>query len=199
MGGKLTLRELAFYGWQYLHHVAAFPTYLTALHARLPEGATRRAVLQNAVDEEVDGVSHANLWRQFIGGMEAVQRTESEETLPEIQQLVKTYQTMANGDSLPTVLGAFYAYKSQVPRIAETKLAGLKQFYGEPAILPANISLYMRLPTSTMPGFGGSSSITACTRILPVPQRWKTASVAERNHCGVRSTALKPHAMVLFQ
>jgi pyrroloquinoline-quinone synthase len=57
--GSLTLRELAFYGWQYLHHVAAFPTYLTTLHARLPEGAARQAVLRNAADEEVDGVSHA--------------------------------------------------------------------------------------------------------------------------------------------
>ena len=126
----MTFRELAFYGWQYLHHVAAFPSYLTALHARLPEGAIRRAVLQNAADEEVNGVSHAELWRQFIGGMEAVQRAESEGTLPEIQDLVETYRTMASGASLPTVLGAFYAYESKVPRIAETKLAGLKQFYG---------------------------------------------------------------------
>jgi pyrroloquinoline-quinone synthase len=128
--GKLTHRELAFYGWQYLHHVAAFPTYLTALHARLPEGVARQAVLRNAADEEVDGLSHAELWRQFIGGMEPVQRTESEEILPEIRQLVDGYRHLASRDSLPTVLGAFYAYESQVPVIAETKLAGLKQFYG---------------------------------------------------------------------
>jgi pyrroloquinoline-quinone synthase len=88
MDGWLSVRELAFYGWQYLHHVAAFPTYLTALHAGLPEGARRRAVLLNAADEEVDGDSHADFWRKFIGGMEAVQRTDSEESLPEIRQLV---------------------------------------------------------------------------------------------------------------
>jgi pyrroloquinoline-quinone synthase len=128
--GKLTLRELAFYGWQYLHHVAAFPTYLTTLHGRLPEGATRKAVLQNAANEEIDGVSHADLWRQFIGGMDAVQRAEHEQILPEIQWLVGTYQQMARSASLPTVLGAFYAYESQVPRLAETKMVGLKQFYG---------------------------------------------------------------------
>ena len=67
--GELTREQLHFYGEQYLAHVAAFPTYLTALHARLPEGPTRRAVLNNAFEEEADGRSHADLWRDFILGM----------------------------------------------------------------------------------------------------------------------------------
>jgi hypothetical protein len=48
--GKLTRPEIGFYGRQYLHHVAAFPTYLTALHCRLPYGEGRKAILESAAD-----------------------------------------------------------------------------------------------------------------------------------------------------
>jgi pyrroloquinoline-quinone synthase len=126
--GELTREQLAFYGKQYLQHVAAFPTYLTALHARLPEGATRRAILSNAADEEISGRSHADLWRQFIAGMEPDATATS--VLPEMQDLVSAFREMATEAALPTALGAFYAYESQVPRVAETKLAGLKAHYG---------------------------------------------------------------------
>lgn len=199
MDGGLTLGELAFYGWQYLHHVAAFPTYLTALHARLAEGAIRRAVLRNAADEEVNGVSHAELWRQFIGGMEAVQRPESEEMLPEIRQLVETYRTMASGASLPRVLGAFYAYESEVPRIAETKLAGPKQFYGAGDSVCEYFTITCDCRRPPRQCLVGSSSIAASRKSLLVPQMSSKVSAVEPKLCGVRSMALKPRAMVLFQ
>jgi pyrroloquinoline-quinone synthase len=128
--GDLTQDELSFYGRQYLNHVAAFPAYLTALHARLPEGETRRAVLRNAADEEVHGTSHADLWRAFVRGMENGAEGEPEAILPEMAALVETFTQLAREGSPLAALGAFYAYESQVPRIAEEKLAGLKKFYG---------------------------------------------------------------------
>lgn len=127
--GELKTEELGFYARQYLHHVAAFPAYLTALHARLPEGETRKAVLRNAAEEEVRGESHADLWRQFVKGMEPDAAKESEAILPEMRELVATYREMGHRAPAATALGAFYAYESQVPRIAETKMAGLKKFY----------------------------------------------------------------------
>ncbi len=126
--GELTREQLSSYGQQYLQHVAAFPAYLTALHSRLPEGPARRAILANAADEEAEGTSHADLWRQFVAGMG--NSASSEATLPEIAELVSAYQTLAREGSLPTALGALYAYESQVPRVAESKLAGLKAHYG---------------------------------------------------------------------
>jgi pyrroloquinoline-quinone synthase len=126
--GELTREQLASYGRQYVHHVSAFPAYLTALHSRLPEGKTRRAILANAADEEIDGRSHADLWRQFIAGMESSESSEA--ALPEIHDLVARYQKLAREASLPAALGALYAYESQVPRVAESKLAGLKTHYG---------------------------------------------------------------------
>jgi len=125
--GELTPGQLKSYGRQYLNHVAAFPAYLTALHSRMPEGQMRRAVLANAADEELDGRSHADLWRQFVAGMAGEDTQEA--TLPEVRDLVTTYQRMAREASVAAALGALYAYESQVPRVAESKLAGLKAHY----------------------------------------------------------------------
>ena len=67
--GELTSRDLKFYGEQYYHQVSQFPTYLTSLHARLPEGAMRRDVLANAFDEECAATPHSELWLRFVEGM----------------------------------------------------------------------------------------------------------------------------------
>jgi pyrroloquinoline-quinone synthase len=128
--GELTHGQLAFYGEQYLHHVAAFPTYLTALHSRLPEGSMRKAVLANAVDEEIDGVSHSDLWRRFVDGMSAGSPSGDAQELSEVAALVGTFKRVAEKSSAATALGAFYAYESQVPRVAAEKLSGLKKMYG---------------------------------------------------------------------
>ena len=53
--GELTREDLREYAGDYYHHVAAFPTYLSALHSRLDDGEVRRAVLRNLCEEEIDG------------------------------------------------------------------------------------------------------------------------------------------------
>jgi pyrroloquinoline-quinone synthase len=131
--GELTHPQLHFYGEQYLAHVAAFPTYLTALHARLPEGPTRRAVLSNAFEEEADGRSHADLWRDFVRGMETADATHAGGPLPEITALVATFRDLAQHDSPAAAIAAFHAYESQVPRIATEKRRGLREHYGADA------------------------------------------------------------------
>lgn len=140
--GELTQQELGFYGRQYLPHVAAFPAYLTALHARLPEGETRKAVLRNAADEEVHGLSHADLWRQFVRGMERGRPGAGEDVLPEVSDLVAAYRQLAQDAPTSAALGAFYAYESQVPRVAAEKQAGLKKFYGADAATCAYFELH---------------------------------------------------------
>lgn len=134
--GELTCENLAYYAGQYYEHVSAFPAYLTALHARLPDGPVRRAILANAADEEgVDmgfgGRSHADLWKQFQSGMNHGESgAQAANILPGMQSLVSTYRRLASEGTLPTALGALYAYESQVPRIAAEKLHGLKTLYG---------------------------------------------------------------------
>jgi pyrroloquinoline-quinone synthase len=50
--------------------------------------------------------------------------------LPEIQALVDTFQKIAQEGSVAEALAAFYAYESQVPRIAVEKERGLLEMYG---------------------------------------------------------------------
>ncbi len=130
--GELTREQLHAYGEQYLQHVAAFPTYLTALHARLPEGAARRAVLTNAFEEEADGRSHADLWRDFVAGI-ADGAAKKAATLPEISELVATFGDLARTATPAAAIAAFHAYESQVPRIAAEKRKGLLAHYGADA------------------------------------------------------------------
>src|SRR6202166_4333585 len=63
--GELTTEDLKFYAQKYFYQVSQFPTYLTALHSRLPEGQMRRDVLANAHEEECDGTPHSQLWMRF--------------------------------------------------------------------------------------------------------------------------------------
>src|SRR5436853_6980879 len=69
--GEQTREDLREYSADYYHHVAAFPTYLSALHSRLEDGELRREVLRNLCDEEIEGANHADLWLNFSEGFDA--------------------------------------------------------------------------------------------------------------------------------
>lgn len=130
--GELTREELAAYGQQYLPHVAAFPTYLSALHAQLPDSTLRRRVAENLADEEgigsPDGRPHSDLWRDFANGMGVADA----EPIAEVGALTATFREYASGDTA-NALAAFYAYESQVPRVAAEKERGLREMYGADA------------------------------------------------------------------
>jgi pyrroloquinoline-quinone synthase len=129
--GELSKEDLGFYTKQYYHHVSRFPTYLTALHSRLPEGAIRRDVLANAYEEECAGEPHSELWLRFGEGMGAGGSSlEGAEPNSETKNLVNTFLALAQEAPVASVFGALYAYESQVPRIAAEKLSGLKKYYG---------------------------------------------------------------------
>ncbi len=129
--GELTKDDLKFYAEQYFHQVSAFPTYLTSLHSRLPEGAMRRDVLANAFEEECDGVAHSDLWRRFAEGMGGEGSSLNEKTpVPEVSGLVNTFRALAKEAPVAAAFGAFFAYESQVPGIATEKRNGLKKHYG---------------------------------------------------------------------
>jgi len=129
--GDLTKEDLKFYAEQYFHHVSQFPTYLTSLHSRLPEGAMRRDVLANAYEEECDGIAHSDLWLRFAEGMGGVESNLGEKTpIPEVSDLVETFRALAKKAPVASAFGALFAYESQVPKIAAEKRNGLKRHYG---------------------------------------------------------------------
>jgi pyrroloquinoline-quinone synthase len=125
------LRE---YASDYFHHVAAFPAYLSALHSRLEDGEQRRAVLRNLCGEEIEGRPHSELWLDFAEGMGAGRdEVRQREPLAEVKAVIAKFQRVAREGSTAEALAAFYAYESQVPRVAKEKADGLAQRYGADA------------------------------------------------------------------
>jgi pyrroloquinoline-quinone synthase len=134
--GELTREDLREYAEDYYHHVEAFPTYLAELVIRLYEGSLRRAVLANMVEEKggenISGVlesSHAELWLDFVEGMGG-RRIPHRQPIPEISGLISHFHRVAAEGTPEEALAAFYAYESQVPRIAAEKNRGLRELYG---------------------------------------------------------------------
>lgn len=132
--GQLSAEDLRHYAADYYPHVAAFPAYLSALHSRLPDGELRRAVLRNLAEEEIEGRAHSELWLDFAEGMGADrEQVRCRAALSEVSTLLATFRGLANHATTPECLAAFYAYESQVPRVAEAKWRGLEQHYGADA------------------------------------------------------------------
>ena len=129
--GQLTRTDLREYSAEYFHHVSAFPTYLSAFHARLEDGELRRSVLRNLSDEEVEGRAHSDLWMDFATG---VGNTDAEvrrrKPISAIESLIVNFREVAKTGTTAEVLATLYAYESQVPRVATEKARGLKELYG---------------------------------------------------------------------
>jgi pyrroloquinoline-quinone synthase len=130
--GELTRDDLRQYAQDYFHHVEAFPSYLDAFGSRLDEGELRRAVLANMRDEQggEDAVPHAELWLDFAEGMGSGRDLASHAPVAEVRNLMDQFDAVARQGSSEEALAAFYAYESQVPRVATEKERGLRAMYG---------------------------------------------------------------------
>lgn len=129
--GELTLEHLRGYAGQYYHHVLAFPQYVSAAHAICPTQGERQELLENLIEEERGDENHPELWLRFAEGVQATRAdVESSTALPETARLVDTFRDATMRRSFAEACTALYIYESQVPEVAKTKIAGLKQFYG---------------------------------------------------------------------
>jgi pyrroloquinoline-quinone synthase len=129
--GKLTLESLQDYARQYYHHVEAFPTYLSAVHAQTEDLNTRRHLLQNLIDEEAGTPNHPDLWLLFTKSLGLDKRSVLEAKLWEqTSHLIQTFKSKCAEQGTAAGIAALYAYESQIPKIAETKIEGLKKHYG---------------------------------------------------------------------
>jgi pyrroloquinoline-quinone synthase len=128
--GELSESALADYAKQYYHHVAAFPTYLSAVHAKCDDQATRKQLLTNLNDEEAGSPNHPELWLKFAEGIgvSSVKVGQSEKW-PEMKNLIDTFRSVCRDGSIAEGLAALYAYESQIPAICESKIDGLKKHY----------------------------------------------------------------------
>ena len=129
--GELSKEALADYARQYYRHVAAFPTYLSAVHANCDDQATRKQLLSNLIDEEAGSPNHPELWLKFAVGL-GVSDVDVRESgkWPETKNLIDTFRSVCADGSTAEGLAALYAYESQIPAICESKIDGLKKHYG---------------------------------------------------------------------
>jgi pyrroloquinoline-quinone synthase len=129
--GELSKEALTDYARQYYHHVAAFPTYLSAVHAKCDDQPTRKQILQNLIDEEAGSPNHPELWKQFANALGVndvdVEKTEKQS---ETKNLIAKFRSVCGNEPTADGLAALYAYESQIPVICESKIEGLKKFYG---------------------------------------------------------------------
>jgi pyrroloquinoline-quinone synthase len=135
--GELTRDDLREYACDYYQHVEAFPAYLEEFGSRLDESELRQTVLANMADENglADGSGaearpHSELWLDFAEGMGASRDQSEHEAVPEIRELTNSFYSIASEGTPAEALAAFYAYESQVPRVATEKARGLREMYG---------------------------------------------------------------------
>jgi pyrroloquinoline-quinone synthase len=135
--GELTREDLREYALDYYQHVHAFPSYLAAFALRLNEGELRRAVLANMRDEQggedesgEPGESHSDLWLDFAAGMGAGCNALGHKAVGKVRDLIAYFGDVASEGTPEEALATFYAYESQVPRVAGEKDRGLRELYG---------------------------------------------------------------------
>jgi pyrroloquinoline-quinone synthase len=128
--GELRRETLADYARQYYQHVAAFPTYLSAVHARCDDQPTRRQLLANLIDEEAGDPNHPQLWRNFAAALGVSPNDlDNAETWPETAELIATFRSVCREGGIAEGLAALYAYESQIPAVSESKIDGLVRHY----------------------------------------------------------------------
>ena len=128
--GKLTREIIKDYAEQYYQHVKAFPRYISATHSICEDIEKRKILLENLQDEENPNADHPKLWKNFALAMGA-DKDKIEDVKKEwfTNDMIENFFHQAR-KSYAEGLASLYTYERQIPEIAETKIRGLKNFYG---------------------------------------------------------------------
>lgn len=129
--GELTKAELQDYARHYYHYALAFPTFISAMHAKTEDIETRQLLLENLVEEERGSENHPELWLRFCESLgldrDDVKRGTANGAT---RALIATMRASARDGELHEGLASLYAYESQIPGVAKAKIDGLAQWYG---------------------------------------------------------------------
>ena len=128
--GKLTREIIKDYAEQYYQHVKAFPRYISATHSLCEDIEKRKILLENLQDEENPNADHPKLWKNFALAMGAdADKIEDVKREWFTNDMIENFFHQAR-KSYAEGLASLYTYERQIPEIAETKIQGLKKFYG---------------------------------------------------------------------
>jgi pyrroloquinoline-quinone synthase len=128
--GTLPREAMQEYARQYYAFESAMPRFLSAIHSRTESPQVRQHLLDNLWDEEHGKDNHAELWLRFAEGI-GVSREDVRASKPNdaTAALVDTYTELSREASVAEGVAALYAYEAQVPKVAESKIDGLKRNY----------------------------------------------------------------------
>ena len=122
--GKLELESLKGYSKEYYQLVKKVPQFMEPM-VNSATSELKDELIQNMKEE----AEHIPLWEKFAGSMGI-----SESELQGYQGLEKTNKAVSNLDSLMNSYDngacAMYAFEKEIPQVSQTKLEGLKEFYG---------------------------------------------------------------------
>ena len=122
--GKLTIESLTGYSKEYFQLVKAVPDFMAPIIQKAPDSETDELIANQK--EESD---HIQPWIRFAGALGV-----SEDNLIQYDGLPKTRQAVSNlSELMNTYEGgscAMYAFEKEIPKISQTKLEGLAEFYG---------------------------------------------------------------------
>ena len=122
--GKLTKESLAGYSKEYFQLVKAVPTFMTPIIDKAP-GKVLGELLENQQEES----DHIKPWIAFAGELGI-----SEDELTSYAGTAKTQKAVSDLNQLMDTFDggacAMYAFEKEIPKISQTKLDGLAEFYG---------------------------------------------------------------------
>ena len=83
------------------------------------------------MDEEAGNPNHPELWLRFAESTGLSRDEVSNAKLwPETERLIRAFRSICRDASVAQGIAAIYAYESQIPKVAESKIEGLESFYG---------------------------------------------------------------------
>ena len=136
--GKLTQESLAGYSKEYFQLVKAVPEFMTPIIERAPN-----SVITELIENQQEESDHIKPWISFAGELGI-----SEDELISYSGLDKTKKAVSDLSELMNTFDggacAMYAFEKEIPKISQTKLDGLSEFY---QIKSDNATEYFKLHT----------------------------------------------------
>ncbi|MBI2111329.1 MAG: iron-containing redox enzyme family protein [Nitrosarchaeum sp.] len=136
--GKLTLDSLSGYSKEYFQLVKAVPSFMTPIIEKAPD-----SVISELINNQQEESIHIQSWIKFAGELgvseyELIHYEGLGKTRKSVLELSKLMNTYEGGAC------AMYAFEKEIPKISQTKLDGLAEFYG---ISNENATEYFKLHT----------------------------------------------------
>ena len=122
--GKLTQESLAGYSKEYFQLVKAVPSFMTPIIEKAPD-----TVVGELIENQQEESDHVKPWIHFAGELGI-----TEDKLIPYTGLAKTRKAVSDLNELMNTFEggacAMYAFEKEIPKISQTKLDGLAEFYG---------------------------------------------------------------------